>query len=273
MASFPVVVISAPDSNRREYFFSDPKIVELLSPHFMDATMLDENFSREDINPRSLTHQKILYGRELLNPEIGCAISNRRAQIIIASSTNGGLILEDDARFTDLDTLVAVVDKFLVEKKDQVAVLSMFDGRDWNKINSKFRARRPYLRSIGSTSHTVGYALTPLAAEQLIRANAESTFVADWPVTKCEFYTSTLGLVRHGDVSTVSQIDNTESRSIRLPLTRRLSVLSGLYYIIHSKDIESFVVFLRHVWFPRLRFYLSNFHFLILRTFFPSGKK
>jgi GR25 family glycosyltransferase involved in LPS biosynthesis len=273
LASFPAVVISAPNSNRREYFFSDPKIAKLLSPQFMDATMLDKNYSREDIKLQSLTHQKILYGRELLNAEIGCAISNRRAQVIIAGSTNGGLILEDDARFTDLDTLVAVVDKFLIEKKDQAAVLSMYDGRDWDKIKPKFRARRPYLRSISSTSHTVCYALTPLAAGQLIKANAESTFVADWPVTNCKYYTSTLGLVRHGDTSTVSQIDNTGKRSIRLPLTRRLLVLSGFFYFIHSKDIGSFVVFLREIWFPRLRFYLSNFHFFILRNLFPSGKK
>lgn len=273
MANFPVIVISAPNSGRRGYFSSDFRIADLLNPVFMNATMLNEEYPRDRIDPQSLTHHKVLYGRELLNAEIGCAISNRRAQSIIANSEFGGLIVEDDARFTDLDRLVKVVDRFLAEKRGMPAILSLFDGKEWEKISSGFRLKHPYIRSIGATPFTVAYALTPLAAEQLILANAESAFVADWPATNCYFYSSTLGLVNHGDSSTQSLIDKTEVRAIRNPIKRRLLIFSGIFYLTNFKHIESFSVFFNQIWLPRLQFYASRLLFGILRTIYPSENK
>ena len=268
MANCPVVIIGTPNSQRLEYFKSNKEIMEALNPTFLEATILNANMAENMVSPQAVEYQKALYGRRFINPEMGCAMSHRSAQVIIAESTSGGLILEDDARINDLNLLIAMTEKFLIDHSDESAILSFFDGRPWSIISPNFRNSHKYLRNFGSTAYAVSYALTPKAAKELIVANHDLRYSPDWPITKCKYFTSTLNLVSHGDASTVSIIDPDGSqRPIGYGLSRRILILSGLYYIAHRKTFGSFKIFMRDLWLPRFNFYISKmkFQYFILR--------
>lgn len=270
MANCPVVIIGTPNSQRLEYFKSNNEIMEVLNPTFLNATILNANMAEKLVSPQAIEYQKALHGRRLLNPEMGCAMSHRSAQEIIAESTSGGLILEDDARFNDLTSLIAMTEKFLVDHRDESAILTFFDGRPWSTIRSSFRNAHPYLRNFGSTAYAVSYALTPKAAKELTVANHDYRYSADWPITKCKYFSSTLNIVSHGDALTVSTIDPDRSqRPDGYGLWRRILVLSGLFYFIHRKTFGSLRKFLRDLWMPRFNFYISKMKFQYFKLRYP----
>jgi GR25 family glycosyltransferase involved in LPS biosynthesis len=261
MPSFPVVVIGAVNSPRLEYFRTHPEFNNFFEPIYLDAVMLKMQDLSSYVVQKSTRYQSILYGRKLLSQEVGCAISNRRAQIVISETHRGGLILEDDARFKDLTSLIDLVDEFLEINRGQSAILSLFDGRDWSLVNNQFRRNNPFLRSVSSTPHTVAYALTPLAAMALIKANADFKYVADWPPTNCSFYTATLDLISHGDSTTVSSIDPEGIRPGHPDISRRVKVFTGLIFLANRREFGKLSIFLRDMWVPRFKYYVSFFWF------------
>ena len=261
MPSFPVVVIGAVNSPRLEYFKNHLDFNNFFKPIYLDAVMLKLQEWSSYVDQKSTRYQTILYGRNLLSQEVGCAISNRNAQIVISETGRGGLILEDDARFKDLAALTDLVDKFLEVNRGQSAILSLFDGRDWSLVNHKFRKSHPFLKSVSSTPHTVAYALTPLAATALIKANADFKYVADWPPTNCTFYTTTLDLISHGDSTTVSSIDPGGIRLGHPDILRRIKVFTGIIFLGNRRDFGKLSIFFKDMWVPRFKYYVSVFWF------------
>ena len=261
MPRFPVVVIGAVNSPRLEYFRTHPEFNSFFEPIYLDAVMLKLQDLSSYVVQKSTRYQSILYGRKLLSQEVGCAISNRNAQIVISGTGRGGLILEDDARFKDLASLIDLVDEFLEVNRGQSAILSLYDGRDWSLVNYKFRRDNPFLKSVSSTPHTVAYALTPLAAMALVKANADFKYVADWPPTNCSFYTATLDLISHGDSTTFSSIDPEGIRPGHPDISRRIKVFTGFIFLGNRRDFEKLSIFLRDMWIPRFKYYVSFFWF------------
>lgn len=268
MPSFPVVVIGEMNSRRLEYFKNHTEFNNLFRPTYLDAIMLKSQELSSYVDQEVARYQKILYGRRLLSQEVGCAVSNRNAQILISASVSGGLIVEDDARFKNLAALRDLVDKFLDVKRGQSAILSLFDGREWSLVNYGFRENNPFLKSLSSTSHTVAYALTPLAAKALVEANADFKYVADWPPSKCTFYTATLDLISHGDSTTVSSIDPDGIRPGHPDLIRRFKVFTGIFFLGNRREFGNINIFFRDMWLPRFKYYVSDiwFRYIIFRN-------
>lgn len=261
MPSFPVVVIGAVNSSRLEYFRNHPDFNRVFKPIYLDAVMLKSKDLSSYVNQETTRYQNIIYGRKLLSQEVGCAISNRNAQLLISETDKGGLILEDDARFKDLTALANLVDNFLEVHRGQSAILSLFDGRDWSLVDYRFRTKNPVLKSIGSTPHTVAYGLTPLAALALVKANDDFKYVADWPPTKCSYYTATLDLISHGDSTTVSSIDPEGIRPGHPDISRRIRVFTGFLFLGNRRDFGKLSNYLGDVWVPRFKYYVSTFWF------------
>lgn len=261
MPSFPVVVIGAMNSPRLEYFKNHPDFSSIFRPNYLNAVMLKSQDLSSYVDQKTSRYQEIIYGRKLLSQEVGCAISNRNAQILISETVKGGLILEDDARFKDFSVLADLIDEFLEVNRGQNAVLSLFDGRDWSLVDYEFRRNNPFLKSVGSTSHTVAYALTPLAAMNLVKANADFKYVADWPPTNCSFYTATLDLISHGDSTTISSIDPEGIRPGKPNISRRIKVFTGCIFLGNRRDFGKFSIFLKDMWVPRFKYYVSVFWF------------
>lgn len=261
MPSFPVVVIGAVNSSRLEYFRNHLDFNRVFKPIYIDAVMLKSKDLPSYVNQETARYQSIIYGRKLLSQEVGCAVSNRNAQILISETDIGGLILEDDARFKDLSALTNLVDNFLEVHRGQSAILSLFDGRDWSLVDYKFRKINPFLKSISSTPHTVAYALTPLAAMALVNANADFKYVADWPSTNCSYYTATLDLIAHGDSTTISSIDSEGIRHGHPNISRRIKVFTGFLFLGNRRDFGKPSNYLKDMWAPRFKYYISIFCF------------
>ena len=265
MPNIPVIIIGAAGSKRLKYFQNQADLSSRFNPYYLDAIMLLSADVGSFVDEETSIHHEVLYGRKLLSSEIGCAASHRLAQIHASKTEMGALILEDDARFNDLDKLTKLVETFLREKKGQTAILSLFDGRDWSRTSVRFRQRNLFLRNIGPTPFAVAYALTPEAGRSLAEANESHKYLADWPASDCAFYTSSLTLISHGDSSTLSLIDPSGIRTTRPSILRRLQVLSTLYYFFNRHRFDSFHTFLREMWIPRVQYYISELWFYLLK--------
>ncbi len=240
MEPIPVIVIATPHQNRHT------KLVEILGASkifkviIQEACMYSRNLEEIDVDER--VHETI-YGRNLLDGEIGCSISHNRARHVLALSDFGGVILEDDARVPNLKSLEEHVESFLTENKKQSAILSLLPWNVESKcLNSSLELSTPF-RLLGQTPLTVGYAISQPAAKKLHEANSDLRYVADWPRSSVVFYSTLTGSVEHGDEFTVSVIDPSDER---IQIWR----LRGSFFkqLIGSKRAFSSRDFIDYVW-------------------------
>lgn len=178
------------------------------------VTQIPATMGYEMKNPLESTLREEVsnYGRCLTQNERACAVSHTKARKLIHESTLGGIILEDDARITDLDKLYSLSLSFLqqsVGKRRVLSLVSYFPNSP--KTQSQTRKKR-FFRLLSSAPLAVGAAITPLAAGQLIDNFAKGSLVADWPNSKCVFYILEAGVIIHGDVETESIIGDVGSR-------------------------------------------------------------
>jgi GR25 family glycosyltransferase involved in LPS biosynthesis len=156
----------------------------------------------------------ILEGRLLSHGEIGCAQSHNEARSLLAESTNGGVILEDDARILDLDSFINVSSSFLNQNRNSKRILSLTGISQINAVNKK-KDKGPanqWMRTYGHTPLAVANAITPMAASDLFKSNQPIKYVADWPYSKSKFYSVKVPVVCHGDETTASLIEASGSR-------------------------------------------------------------
>ena len=243
MAPLPLIIITTPLSNRikplLESVVSDPRFV---------VTQLKATMGKDLKAPsEKVFHEEILnYGRHLTQNERACAVSHMRAREIISKSDFGGVILEDDARITDVENFYSSSVSFLLKNHDKKKILSLVSYFP-NRRRIKVRVwDRCYFRLLSNSPLAVASAMTPHAAKQLVENAKKNSAVADWPGSKCVFYILRVGVVNHGDVESESIIGNiafrTEQGTINLNsktgiirITRRIFQKIDAYRI---KDIQ-----------------------------------
>jgi hypothetical protein len=210
-----VVVIRTPKSDRYlpiESLFKDDQRFKL---EYIEASMTP---SYSEVSNRSIAYSTKIFeyfqGRKLTPEEIGCADSHNRARKIVKENRFGGVILEDDARIIDVDSLFQEAYMFLNIKKNTTSVLNLTGFRNLSK---KKVSQISFTRILTQPDLAVGYALTSLASHYLLNANCPITDVADWPQSKCNYYISNLRKVIHGDLDTKSLIDSNEIGFRRRP--------------------------------------------------------
>jgi GR25 family glycosyltransferase involved in LPS biosynthesis len=152
------------------------------------------------------------FGRELSQNERACAISHSHARAIIAASKHGGLVLEDDARIIHLFNLETVVSEFLSFSESLPHALGLLDYRQSQTLDNSGTDRPKIHRLLAEVPLAVATALTPCAAREFLQSAATTSQVADWPNSRCKFYITTTGPIRHGDADTDSVIGETSSR-------------------------------------------------------------
>jgi hypothetical protein len=189
-------------------------------------------------------------GRSLSFPEIGCASSHNNARMLIVSSSNGGVILEDDARICNLDNFVTLTRFFLSSRIDDSAVLNLS-----NPVPLTATCSGPtekdlyYARRVSPTPLAVGYVTTVLAAGRMLANNAPIQYVSDWPGTGVSFFSSGHGLVHHGDGQTISTIDPTQSsQRNKRSFLKALSILLGFDYLSHTFKFGIDSSYFQKVW-------------------------
>jgi len=199
-----VLIVTVPNSNRIEALEQSlegcPHIRILKIPAVMyhrDTHAFNPNYSK----------QVALYGNELSDGEIGCAISHQLIYDKYKSEKETIVVLEDDARVKKVDHFVELVSKFIERYSEKNAVLSLLP---WDETTSKKESNENLLGIIplvGNPPLTVGYVITPKAMLAMSKINFDFSYLPDWPPGNTRFYITKQGVVSHGDSSTESLID------------------------------------------------------------------
>jgi hypothetical protein len=200
----PLLIIKIPDNPRSDCLIRTLSTSKVFDVRIFPAVMYGPEMSEYRIN---FDFQKVLYGKRLSNGEIGCAISHREAQNILANSILGGVILEDDARISDLSKFEEVVWKFLNSEENNCSVLSLLPWNHRVQQLDSINAEHDFYKLLGQTPLNVGYALTRKAALDIAAGNLECAFLPDWPPNRSDFFTTINGVALHGDAETSSVLD------------------------------------------------------------------
>jgi hypothetical protein len=206
MQKIRVVVISVPNSLRSEPLLSKLKQSNLLEVEIFSAIM----FSRSMIEySPNYSKQKLVYGRELSDGEIGSAISHYK---ILSKSQDGEqllVVLEDDARIENIKLFEEVLLNFASLSLNTCAVLTLLPWATNLKSSIENKTSPKIFNLVGEPPLTVGYVATPKAQSSLCKFNRDFAYLPDWPPNNVNFYTTISGVVKHGDENTFSLIDQT----------------------------------------------------------------
>jgi hypothetical protein len=238
-----VVVIRTPKSDRYlpiESLFKDDQRFKL---EYIEASMTP---SYSEVSNRSIAYSTEIFeyfqGRKLTPAEIGCADSHNRARDLIKSHTGGGLILEDDARIINIDSFFIMVTEFLSSQNSKSSILNLTGFRNIGLKASKNRStsNNRYIKLWGNPDLAVSYALTQMAAAQLLNSKTPIMGVSDWPATQSNFFTPLVPLVWHGDLTTTSLIDSTKSnfRNDKVLAKRILKLTFIKFFIDKPKSVQ-----------------------------------
>lgn len=226
IADIPFLIISEKSTDRSEVLKlslanTQVKIIDLnasITPDYEKCAEFGINYDQRLV--------QCIYGRSLTPCEIGCANSHNLAREFVSKTPFGGVVLEDDARIPNPGAVSDLVVCFLKQNMGRAAVLSLAGvfpeplSKDRILVKpTKFRYQRVY----GEPPLAVAYALTPLAAEYLLRSNSPINFMSDWPVSSNKYYVAAPAGAYHGDSATKSIIDDhahgrniPDQRSVRL---------------------------------------------------------
>ena len=240
-----VVVIRTPNSDRYQpikLLLENDKRFEV---KYLDASMTP---TYVDVTSRGIAYStemfEYFHGRKLAPAEIGCADTHNRARELIQNREDGGIILEDDARITNVDALFDMAINFLSSEKLNYSILSMTGFRQIGLRNSSEQLLEinKYIKLWGNPDLAVAYALTNKSAAELLKSNRPVKDVSDWPLTKCKYFVPILPLVQHGDLNNTSFIDSTVSnfRDNESFVTKVINIMFIKYLIKRPKGLTIF---------------------------------
>ena len=254
-----VFVICTPGSTRAVPLLEQLEFNPRVSLHKMTATMISEmsTVSHEGLRVNN-DLARAIYGRNLLPGEIGCAISHNNARKSISSLPLGGLVFEDDARISDIESLISDSIKFLEQSIDSAKVLSFFTGDSSVEKYYSQREKIKWSRVLGTTPYALAYAITARGAKLLYDSNNPVKFVADWPVAPVKFYASNNKYVRHGEINLPSTIEHNSDLRRRPSAFLRVQILTGIYYFTNFRQVGNFRNYLEWMWLPRAFFYVQK---------------
>jgi hypothetical protein len=235
----PAVIIQTPNSDRFRPLFDVISTSKILEPILLTATMGD---SLIVFGAGAAEEEQSRYGRVLSQNERACAISHSNARKIIAASSNGGIIFEDDARVIDLTYLETSVLTFLAERLHSSSALGLLDYTARTVTNSITNYQLKFQRLLAETPLAVATAITPAAAKLMLHSAAASSQTADWPKSDCRFFVLSRGCVLHGDPTSGTTIGDP---SLRVASSNSIPVsLAGLKSRIHRafQKLDTFII-------------------------------
>jgi GR25 family glycosyltransferase involved in LPS biosynthesis len=264
----PIVILKTPEvdrsqvleeSLRKQKYFRVELLKSTMAKTFIDLDSYFIQYEPEEF--------KLLEGRELKPSEIACANSHNLARDIIANTSLGGIILEDDARLQNLDALYLMVSSFLQNKTGEKAILNLtgFNGRSVSASNCN-----KIHKLLGTPDLAVGYALTPYAALELIKFNSPIKHVADWPDSKCRFYVPINPPIKHGDENTYSIITKDK---INFRRTNRKIVIKLFFHQVVKINLTNnrivLTKYFRYQFLRRIYFHLDSLILSLIFRMYP----
>ena len=257
-----VYIIQTPESDRSIPLLNTLRKHPRIRVNLIEATMLK---CESEIIEKKISFDQNFFqaieGRNLTFPEIGCAHSHNLARELVMNTNFGGVILEDDARISDLDVFFTSAVNFLQSNSDR-DVIFVLTGM--MKNHNMYRALKSgeytkVVRLLGSAPLAVAYALTPHAAGNLFIANSPIKYVADWPVSSSIFCFANPPTVIHGDGHSVSSIAPS-GNTFRLgpSLGKKLSLFTFYSYFRNRRFSISLTQYVNWVFKRRVYWYVDT---------------
>ncbi|CAN2171342.1 Glycosyl transferase, family 25 [Candidatus Nanopelagicaceae bacterium] len=187
--------------------------------------------------------QRAVYGHELPDGAIGCAISHLHAYQLVLNLGKGAIILEDDARIPSLENFEILVSLFLLRNSSGPTILSLLPWNHKKPCSGKAIASERLFRLIGRAPLTVGYALTLDAAVELSDANPRLKYTPDWPPSSVTFLSSIVGVISHGDLHSGSTIQHV-NRELGVSRLKRLINILFVDFWRYRNEFTSFAEYL-----------------------------
>ena len=251
-----VFVICTPESTRPTPLLEALGKSNLFRTHVVEAVMYSpEKYDREI----DRGGQKAIYGRSLVDGEIGCAISHQNVYRLVSELGKTAVILEDDARIPSLEDFEKLVSYFIAEFSKGSMILSLLPWRHEEECRGKTEGWKPHLFSLfGTTPLTVGYALTVDAAKDLAISNRKIKYLADWPPSSVQYLSSITGVINHGDQESGSLIDS-PVRNQRIRRTKRVVDILILDFLRNSRTFNSYSQYFSIKVAPSFKWRIDNF--------------
>ena len=187
--------------------------------------------------------QIAVYGHELPDGLIGCAISHQNAYQLVAKLGNPAIILEDDARIPNLENFEGTVKLFFSNHQVEAAVLSLLPWNHKKPCSGIEVTTKSFMRLTGRTPLTVGYALTINAAIELSQTNPGLKYAPDWPPSQVAYFSSIVGVINHGDLQSGSTIQHVK-RDLRTNRAKRLIDTALVDFWRYREEFSSFAEYL-----------------------------
>lgn len=277
LASILVVLIQTPGSPRANPLINILEGSQRIQLSLLPATMI-QNLSDVRVMNIEVRQDRfnLLENRDMRPQEIGCAHSHNLARDVISNSLYGGVILEDDARISDLKNFIDTVTDFLMVERGNPSVLNL-TGLNFHKhrFNGSSATQLPlYLKIFGQPSLAVGYALTAKAARVLREANTPIAYVSDWPTSICRFYVPPSALVLHGDEDTFSIIARPDD-SFRDGISKRhkLRLISPRLFLIFVNRKYGARRYFKEVFYNRIAWRVDNMTLVLRLRIINRSKK
>ena len=151
----------------------------------------------------------LLAKRRLGLGEVGCALSHLQCyKTLLNSSSDYALIFEDDAivhsnYFEMIHAELSAFEKLIQNPVNTKSILSFYTENAIGVVPLFSRTR--FLRLKGFPSGAVAYAISRDASVELLKANMNLDFVADWPrVKNLKFYLTRRKWVNHPETRSES---------------------------------------------------------------------
>lgn len=262
-----VVVIETPNSSRSVPLISTLEGDSRFELVRLSAVMLNSDLDivQNDIK-LNRSQFKLFHGREMSPREVGCAHSHNLARALLSNSTNGGVVLEDDARINNIDSFFKSASDFLLEHRSEPAVLSLNDFRPGKNLGLK---RDGIQRLFGTPFLAVAYASTSLAASELFKANSPIRTVSDWPRSPITYYATYDPTVLHGDSEVLStiNIDGNLSRNGKT-LNKKIADILFFSFFSNRQYAISFKDYLNEIYWSRITWRLDLVKRLVIRAIY-----
>jgi len=252
-----VVIIDTPDSNRSQPLIrslgSDSRFNVVRLPACMLNAYSDVDAKNIEVNLETF---QFFQGREMSPQEIGCATSHNRARHLLANSLIGGVVLEDDARITDVDSFYTTAIKFLKNQSGALSILSMNEFRASSSLAFNKEGSQ---RLLGTPFLAVSYAATPIAAETLCTANEPIRTVSDWPRTRIKYFSLYKPLILHEGNNGLSTIDVARELNRRgLTITKKLAQFSFIPFFVSKPINTSLDTYIFEVYWSRVTWHIDS---------------
>ena len=203
-----VFIICTPGSDRAVPLLDVLNKSKILKIQIIEATMYARKSHNDEIDWQG---QRAIYGSELPDGLIGCAMSHQNAFKRVVDLGKSAIILEDDARIPSLEKFETLVTRFLLEYLTGRYVLSLLPWNHKEACLEKSVSKEGLFTLKGNTPLTVGYILTLEAAKELSLSNPKFKYVADWPPSSVVYLSSLVGVINHGDQYSGSVIQHLDS--------------------------------------------------------------